>query len=231
VRELSRIRARRWALPISVNIFYWLTALFLMVTTFLYYEHGLLLFAFTNVLHFMVGLWLARGKSNNETVLTSLTFGAFGLLYCVLFPLFAFKLVSLESGGHWFLFLLLVVFFGDTFAYFGGRWFGRSKMMPDVSPNKTWAGSISGLLGSSLAGTIQITSAFPYVPLLHTLLFCVFCGLVAQSGDLLISLVKRVAQVKDSGGLMPGHGGILDRLDGIFIACPLVYAFALYVKA
>lgn len=69
----------------------------------------------------------------------------------------------------------------------------------------------------------------PYVSWYQCVLFCFVCGFVAQSGDLLISLLKRVAQVKDSGHIMPGHGGILDRLDGVFIACPLVYTFALYV--
>ena len=103
-------------------------------------------------------------------------------------------------------------------------------MMPQISPNKTWEGALCGLLGSAVAGVAHNAIVFKDIELWETFVFCMACGLTAQSGDLLMSLVKRVAQVKDSGGIMPGHGGILDRLDGVFIACPLVYAFALYAQ-
>ena len=102
--------------------------------------------------------------------------------------------------------------------------------MPMISPNKTWAGSFGGMFGSALAGTVHVFSTFQDVAVWKTVLFCLVCGFVAQTGDLMMSLVKRVAQVKDTGTIMPGHGGVLDRLDGVFIACPLVYAFALYVR-
>jgi phosphatidate cytidylyltransferase len=126
--------------------------------------------------------------------------------------------------------LLIVVFFGDTFAYFTGRWFGKRKLYVELSPNKTWEGALGGLFGSAFGGSVFGASVFQDVPWYKFALFCIACGAVAQSGDLLMSLVKRVSHVKDSGSIMPGHGGILDRLDGIFIACPLVYAFALYVR-
>jgi phosphatidate cytidylyltransferase len=135
-----------------------------------------------------------------------------------------------DEGVNWFFFMLIVVFFGDTFAYFGGRWFGRRKLYSNISPNKTWEGALGGLFGSCFGGVIFGATIFQQVPWYKFAVFCLVCGAVGQSGDLLMSLVKRVAHVKDSGSIMPGHGGILDRLDGIFIACPLVYAFALYVR-
>lgn len=230
IREFSRMAFRHRQMPPSVTHAYWIICATLYAVLFLFYSFGSLAFAFANITFLVVALWLSRNRVSNENLLPGLTMGCFGLIYCVLLPFFAVKLVRLDEGAQWFLFLLVVVFFGDTFAYFGGRWFGRLKLMPQVSPNKTWEGSASGLVGSSVAGTVILLSNFPEIPWLSTFLFCVVCGAVAQSGDLLMSLVKRVADVKDSGHIMPGHGGILDRLDGIFIACPLVYAFALYVR-
>lgn len=230
IREFSRMAFTHWHMPKSVAYLYWAISLVFYGLMVDHFELGLLWFALATVL-FVVGcLWLTRDKVSNDDLLPAIAVGSFGMLYCVLFPFFAVELVKLPEGGIWFSFLLLVVFCGDTFAYFGGRILGRRKFMPQISPNKTWEGSVAGLLGSALGGTVYMAMALPDVAWFKTALFCLVCGFVAQTGDLLMSLVKRVAQVKDSGGIMPGHGGILDRLDGIFIACPLVYTFALHVN-
>jgi phosphatidate cytidylyltransferase len=229
IREYSRMAFTHWQMPAVVSRAYYVICALLYMALFLHFTQSLILFAFANIMYFTLTLWLARGLVTNENLLAALAMGSFGLIYCVLLPFFCVRIVLLEHGGQWFLFLLLVVFFGDTFAYFSGRWLGRHKLMPSVSPNKTWEGAIGGLVGSMLSGTLQATAAFN-IPWYYSLIFCLFCGIVAQSGDLLMSLVKRVAHVKDSGHIMPGHGGILDRLDGIFIACPLVYVFALYTQ-
>lgn len=176
------------------------------------------------------GIWLTRNSLSNEQLLTLLATATLGLIYTVYFPMFAVDLAKLPNGPLWFLFLLLVVFFGDTFAYFGGRFLGKNKLMPQISPNKTIEGALAGVFGSCLAGSILVWQSFPSISILQTIVFCAICGFAAQAGDLFVSLVKRVANVKDSGSIMPGHGGILDRLDGVFIACPLVYAFALYTQ-
>lgn len=230
IREYARMAFRHWQMPASVSVSYWIIGLLAYVAMFMRPEYSVVAFAVANVLFLTSAMWLSRDKVSNENLLAALALGVFGLLYCVLFPYFAARTVQLDQGDQWFLFLLLVVFFGDTFAYFCGRWFGKQKFYPAISPNKTWQGSIGGMIGSALAGTIHVATTFQEVPLWKTVVFCLICGAAAQSGDLLMSLVKRVAQVKDSGTLMPGHGGVLDRLDGIFIACPLVYAFALYVR-
>lgn len=230
IREYSRMVFRKDGLPSGVLWLFWaMSVLFYAGMMDHSDHHGLLWFALTNVVFLSGSLWLTRNRVSNELLLPTLGLGTFGMIYCVLLPNFAVQTAKLDDGPQWFLFLLLVVFFGDTFAYFGGRFFGRRKLMPQISPSKTVEGSVSGLLGSALAGTVHTQIALPFVPVIQCILFCLACGLVAQSGDLLMSLIKRVAHVKDSGGLMPGHGGILDRLDGVFIASPLVYAFALYV--
>lgn len=229
IREFSRMAFRADLVPRGIPVLFWATSILFYAGVINHFERGLLFFALTNVAFLGGCLWLARNRVTNEVLLPALALGSFGMIYCVLFPTFAAQLAKMENGGHWFAFLLLVVFFGDTFAYFGGRFWGNSKLMPQVSPSKTIAGSISGLAGSAAAGIVYTQIALPYATWPQVLFFCIICGFAAQSGDLLMSLVKRVAHVKDSGGFMPGHGGILDRLDGVFISCPLVYTFALYV--
>jgi phosphatidate cytidylyltransferase len=229
IREYSRMAFRHWQMPASVTNLYWLASI-LFYALAIYQEDAVInSFSLASVLFFTGTLWLTRSRVTNEQLLPALAVGTFGMVYCVLFPFFAVRLVMLEQGAYWFSFLLILVFAGDTFAYFGGRFAGRHKLMPQISPNKTIEGAVAGLFGSGFAGVVYLLIVLPQIAWWKTLAFCLVCGFVAQSGDLLVSLVKRVADVKDSGHIMPGHGGILDRLDGIFIASPLVYTFAFYV--
>ncbi len=230
IREYSRMAFGRWQMPNSVTYLFWSVSLVFYILMIDHFELGLLWFAMCSIMFIVGCLWLTRDRVDNEQLLPAIAVGSFGMLYCVLFPFFCVELVKLDTGASWFVFLLLLVFSGDTFAYFGGRFLGKRKFMPQISPNKTWEGSACGLIGSAVVGTMYLSTVMPQVSWYKTAVFCLLCGFAAQTGDLLMSLVKRVAQVKDSGGIMPGHGGVLDRLDGIFIACPLVYAFALYVN-
>lgn len=230
IREYSRMAFLHWNMPASVSWLFWIVSVIFYAGMIDHFEHGLIWFALSNVLFFVGCLWLTRNQVENDHLLPALALGTFGLLYSVLFPNFAVQMIKMDDGVQWFFFLMLVVLAGDTFAYFGGRFFGKRKLMPRISPNKTLEGAVAGLFGSALLGAIHNSLAFDHVAIWKTVLFCLVCGFAAQSGDLLMSLVKRVAQVKDTGGIMPGHGGVLDRLDGVFIACPLVYAFALYLS-
>lgn len=149
---------------------------------------------------------------------------ALGLFYMGLLPAFAFRLLSENYGISWFIFLLAVVFAGDTLAYVFGVLIGKSKIMPSVSPKKTWEGSIGGLLGSIFAGVICWLFLFPEHGFLPFLILGGLAGFAGQFGDFFESLLKRVAEVKDSGKIMPGHGGILDRIDGVLFGAPVVLA-------
>lgn len=173
-------------------------------------------------------LWICREKMSNENILGCLTYCTMGLFVCVLAPHFVIELLHIPQGLSWFIYLLVVVFFGDTGAYFGGANFGKRKLMPSVSPKKTIEGAFFGLLSSCIASAAACMWLGLPAPWWAALGFGLVCGFVAQSGDLLFSLMKRVSHVKDSGVIMPGHGGVLDRVDGILVACPLVYGFALY---
>jgi phosphatidate cytidylyltransferase len=160
--------------------------------------------------------------------------GFFGLIYIAypltLIPLFAQK----DNGPTLLLFLMLTVWTGDIAALYVGRAYGRHKFAPSLSPNKTWEGAAASLAGSvliayllALAGTLLSNRGFTtlYIsePLWQTLALAALVNAAAQLGDLLESAIKRGVGVKDSGAMLPGHGGILDRIDALLVAAPVLW--------
>ena len=139
-----------------------------------------------------------------------------------------------DGGAGWdgaliLIFPLTVTWAGDAVAYFSGRRWGRTKLLPSVSPGKTVAGAAGGLLGAMatatlFAGFLINPHSGAMLPLLSAAGVGLIVGCVSQVGDLAESLLKREARVKDSGTLFPGHGGVLDRFDSIFFSLPLTYA-------
>lgn len=150
-------------------------------------------------------------------------------LVVVLFFISIPQIRSVENGLYYLICPLLICITTDTAAYFIGRKWGKAKMLPSVSPNKTWEGAISGLVVSFVIsivfglilqyglGIIVQWKIFPYYALLTSV--------VGQFGDLTASIVKRIANVKDFGIILPGHGGVLDRLDSIVFAFAFTYLF------
>jgi len=144
------------------------------------------------------------------------------IIYTLLIPSFAFHIISSERGIFWFLFLLVTTLGSDTTAYFVGKTFGKTQLS-HISPNKTLEGALGGALGAALiAIPVALSSRFD-VSLLVLVFVALISGFLGQVGDLFESLLKRNAQVKDSGILIPGHGGLLDRVDGIIFASPWIY--------
>jgi phosphatidate cytidylyltransferase len=138
--------------------------------------------------------------------------------------------MALRNGGEWgfaaVLFLLAVVWATDIFAYFVGRLVGGPRLWPRVSPNKTWAGSIGGAVAGMAAGVgVGLAAGLPSVLPLGALAFVM--SIAAQGGDLAESAAKRSFGVKDAGRLIPGHGGLLDRLDGFAFASLMAVAIGL----
>ena len=152
-----------------------------------------------------------------------------GFLYMGLLPSFSMLILDGPHGMIWFLTLLAVVFAGDIGAYAAGVNFGRTKLMPVISPKKSVEGSIGGLISSGAVG-LFIGQFLPQVSSFHLLILSLFAAVAGQLGDLFESQLKRVAGVKDSGRIMPGHGGILDRLDGVLFACPVIYLGSLLLE-
>jgi len=130
-------------------------------------------------------------------------------------------------GDRWVLLIMMLTFFGDTAAYFAGRFFGRHKLHERLSPKKTWEGSIGGLLGSSLALLLARLWYLPEVAWLDVFVLALVAGAIGQMGDLFESALKRSVGVKDSGTLLPGHGGLLDRIDALLPTGLVVLTYAL----
>jgi len=175
------------------------------------------------------GLISLRYFKTNPSVVELIAKQALGIIYI---PLFLSCMVLIRNdvdGIAWIFFLLTLVFAGDTGAFYVGRLFGQHKLCPAVSPGKTIEGAIGGLVATLGAGLIFINCFLKSLSLGPGILFFLSIGVVGQVGDLFESELKRYADVKDSGSILPGHGGILDRIDALLFAAPVAYFFKEYI--
>lgn len=173
----------------------------------------------------------------------------FGFLYVVLPLAMLVQLRQQGSGAFLILYTLIVVWMGDTVAYYTGRAIGRHKLAPRISPGKTWEGTVGSFVGAIVCGTLvfgysgEISSGLIRVglltpdqaylppqlpPLWRFAVLSAVMNVAAQIGDLAESLLKRGAGVKDSGNILPGHGGVLDRIDALLFAAPVVWFYAAF---
>lgn len=171
------------------------------------------------VLSVGVGLLVLLGGTPVEESMPALGIFGFGLAYFAL-PVAAVH--YLQRLDPWvLLLLLLIVWCGDSAAYYVGRAWGRYRLAPDVSPRKTWEGALANLVAAVLVGVLwswwRMGGVGWQLPAIAAL-----TSIGGQLGDLVESMLKRGAGVKDSGGLLPGHGGLLDRLDAMMFAAPLL---------
>jgi phosphatidate cytidylyltransferase len=135
-----------------------------------------------------------------------------------------------EISPHWLMYGLALNWVGDIGAYYIGKPFGKHKLAPRVSPKKSWEGSIASVVVSGVLGTLYLQRFLPDVPLPQAIGLTVLANVAGQLGDLAESAMKRGANVKDSGGILPGHGGFLDRVDSTLFALPVIYGFLLLVR-
>lgn len=153
-----------------------------------------------------------------------------GTMYVGLLNYF-YLLRMMPDGWIWLIFTLAGTWACDTTAYFVGKAFGKRRLAPVLSPKKTLEGAVGGILGSGLIGCL-FSFIYPFLPLTELLILGLVLGAAAEVGDLLESAFKRQAGVKDSSTLIPGHGGILDRIDSTLFTAPLVYYFVLlFIKS
>jgi phosphatidate cytidylyltransferase len=134
-----------------------------------------------------------------------------------------------EKGVLWIFFVIVLAFSGDIAAFYVGRTFGKRKLMPHVSPGKTIEGLMGLAVGSVVGCLIYRHFLLPEVPAGHIVILGLAGGIIGQLGDLFESLIKRASGAKDSGEILPGHGGILDRLDCLLFIVPFVYYYRTYV--
>lgn len=174
-----------------------------------------------------VGIFFHKSFKSLDLILAFISKFCLGLVYTCLLPASVAWTTQSNNGIEWFLCLLSVVLAGDIGAYIFGVNFGKNKIAPLLSPNKSLEGCIGGLLFSTCAAA-AFQFMLPNTPLVALLICGLVGGMLGQIGDFFESLIKRVSGVKDSGSIMPGHGGILDRLDGVLLAAPLFYLAATY---
>lgn len=174
----------------------------------------------------MIGLWSSGDLSR------ALPEGAMGLLGVMYVGWLLAHLVLLRGfpgGENIILFLFMVNWAGDSGAYYAGKSLGRKKLAPRVSPNKTVEGAVGGVavsLGAAWLGKVWL---LPFLSFKEAMILGLMIGILGILGDLTESLFKRSAGVKDSGGLVPAHGGVLDKLDGLIFTAPVLYYYLLWV--
>ena len=137
---------------------------------------------------------------------------------------------ELDGGTFWIIWLLVVIFASDTGAFYSGTFLGKNALAPNISPNKTIEGSLGGIAASIVAGFIFCQWFFHDLSLSFLTIPASFLLAIAgQIGDLFESAMKRASSIKDSGRILPGHGGMLDRIDGLLLAIPVFYVYLVFV--
>lgn len=160
---------------------------------------------------------------NNEVRLDNIGITLIGILYI---PFLLFHISYLQGSKY--IWLIFIIAFGtDTFAYFAGNRFGKRKLCPQISPNKTVEGSIGGIIGSLIL-TIIYAIIMNLDASFRLMILAIISSIISQFGDLIASRIKRISGIKDYGKLIPGHGGVLDRFDSIILVAPVIYYFVRY---
>jgi len=193
-----------------------------------------------------VFLTLAMRRADLKSGYPAAAASAFAFGYIAIPMALLVEIRQQPAGAIWTIYTLLAVWAGDIFAYFVGKSLGRHRMSPEISPKKTWEGAAASILASVIVGTLWIqhasgiSSQLLRVGLIDRrdgmfgleqpqiwpiILLSASVNIAAQLGDLVESLIKRGAGVKDSGTILPGHGGMLDRIDAMLFAVPVVWAF------
>lgn len=246
--EAYGIRPFRSATYIFVGLFFVFLALDvrgekpLLATAVFIYTAGFAA-AIAPFIFLIVGMW----RDNLHRAFAPALLSVFAFVYIALPVGFLVQMRQQWSGAFLLLYLLLLVWAGDIFAYFVGRALGRHLMAPRISPRKTWEGALASLLASLVVGMLLYKYALPISTALlnahlitrrdgffalekpalwPTLLLSTAINLASQLGDLAESLIKRGADVKDSGAILPGHGGMLDRIDALLFASPVLWFYA-----
>jgi len=189
-------------------------------------ESVLVLLAFNLVFVGLMSMFLYKSKPSVVNVIPK---QVQGIIYIPLLLSFLVSIRRAPDGMTWIFMLLAIIFAGDISAYYVGSYLGRHKLNPAISPGKTIEGAIGGLVGNLLVGSIGKFFFLPALSWGSAVLFFLAVGLAGQVGDLFESEFKRSSKIKDSGGLLPGHGGFLDRIDALLFASPVAYLFKIYI--
>lgn len=227
--ELMKILFKESDSKSNKFVFYILLVSVFILSSF-FPANAAIIFAFFSISYMLFSmLILHKFEDLNELNLFQAK-SVLGFFYMGLLPSFMIRILDLPNGLVWINFLMAVVFSGDIGAYLTGITMGKRKIMPTISPKKTVEGSLGGIVFSLLASLVIQSYFLTHINLISLFVLTFATSIVAQFGDFFESVLKRVAEVKDSGSIMPGHGGILDRVDGILFAAPVVLFGALLLE-
>jgi phosphatidate cytidylyltransferase len=210
-------------------------AALIVIASFVFDEPVLTVAALAALVIWSLGAAILR-PDNLKTALSSVSATVFGVIYVALLaacligvrmiPDSATKTLVPHLASKMLTMFFAIVMLTDTGAYYTGRTLGRHKLAPRVSPGKTIEGAIGGFVTAVVAGFLCKLTFFPEVPIAHAMALGAALGVIGQFGDLAESLLKRGANVKDSGTLLPGHGGMLDRVDSLLFCAPVLYFYS-----
>ena len=164
-------------------------------------------------------------SSSSQEKTAEISKAVLGPIYVVLPLVMLIMIDLLPSGNIWIFFILVVIFANDTGGFYFGRLFGRHKLHAAVSPNKTWEGAVGGAISSIIAGFLFLYLLDFQKLSIEILMLVLVMSISGQIGDLAESMLKRNCGIKDSGRVLPGHGGILDRIDGLLFSIPILYLY------
>lgn len=183
------------------------------------------------MISFLVGVAMALFFYNRavNNVINILKDHVFATFYITLPLALGITVVSEPNGIAWLFFLFLAVFASDVGAFYVGSFLGKHKLCPKISPNKSVEGAIGGFILSLICTLTYQEIWLPEISLTQTLPLAVLCAIASQIGDLFESVIKRSMGVKDSGSILPGHGGVLDRIDSLLMAIPVFYVMKFFV--
>ncbi len=234
IYEFNRALEKGGAKPIyAVGYLACLPLLYLAIEKLLptgiraYVESNYLLIAATGLFILLVVLFCLAMFSNGKYSISDIAITLFGIVYIV----FLFSFVTLTSNmknGNIYIWLIFIgACATDTFAFFTGITIGKTKIIPKISPKKSLEGCIGGVVGCVLAMLVfgSVFKSELGTPMVHFAVLGLLCGVISQIGDWSASSIKRAVGLKDFGNIMPGHGGVLDRLDSILFVAPTVYFY------
>jgi len=229
--EFSKLVKNKNAHP---NIVLGILSIILIIINFYFrFTDFFILLIFSSVIILLAELF--RNKESailnlGSTFLGILYLGGFSSTILLIREYFSTSELLYSEGGYLIISIMVSIWVCDSAAFFLGTAFGKNKLFPRVSPNKSWEGAIAGFIFSVVTMIVAKATVLDQFTLLNAIVIGIIVGVIGQLGDLVESLVKRDAKVKDSSAIIPGHGGIFDRFDSLLLTAPVVYIYLYFIK-
>lgn len=230
IREYLRIIFQKSEGPVSqtIKIISYTVSMALIITACLGSWELLFLILAMNLM--ALSIFVLSRFATNPGIFDSIAKQVLGVIYIPVSLSLLIFIRELDGGMLWILWLLIVIFANDTGAFYTGTFFGKHPLSPNISPNKTIEGSLGGIAVSMSVGFVFCQIFFHDVSLsMLTIPGSFLLAIAGQIGDLFESAMKRASGIKDSGRILPGHGGMLDRIDGLLLAIPVLYVYLVVI--